>query len=36
MQTLEFAGLPAGVTIQINDTLVIGTGPIEKQEKESA
>jgi hypothetical protein len=36
VQTLEFVGLPTGVTMQINDTLIVGTGPTEKQEKESA
>jgi hypothetical protein len=35
MQTIEFDGLPAGVAIQINNIIVIGTAPV-KQEKESA
>lgn len=35
MQTVEFEGLPAGVTIQIENVLVIGIGPI-KEQKESA
>jgi hypothetical protein len=35
MKTIEFDGLPAGVTLQVNDVLLIGTAPIQK-EKESA
>jgi hypothetical protein len=35
MKTVEFDGLPYGITIQVNDVLVIGTGPV-KEEKESA
>jgi hypothetical protein len=36
MKSIEFDGLPAGVTILVNGILVIGTGRSEKQEKESA
>jgi hypothetical protein len=36
MKSIEFDGLPAGVTILVNGVLVIGTGRSEKQEKESA
>ena len=39
MQTIEFEGLPEGVTILINNVLVIGIAPVKKEtekEKESA
>jgi hypothetical protein len=35
MQTIEFDGLPTGVTLQIKDVLLIGTAPTQ-EEKESA
>jgi hypothetical protein len=35
MRTVEFDGLPQGVTLQVDDVLIIGTAPI-KEEKESA
>jgi hypothetical protein len=35
MQVVEFDGLPAGVTIEVNGVIVKGTG-IVKEEKESA
>jgi hypothetical protein len=35
MKTIEFDGLPQGVTMQVNDILIIGTAPIQ-EEKESA
>jgi hypothetical protein len=35
MKSVEFDGIPAGVTILINGVLVIGTG-IKEEERESA
>jgi hypothetical protein len=35
METIEFDGIPKGVTLRIGDIIVIGTGPIQ-EEKESA